>query len=202
MTELVKLKAQKREELGTGNARAVRRSGMVTAEVYGNGKDNLSVVLAENEMTKLYRQPGFTSTILEIDVDGKSYKVVPKSVQLHPLNDLVRHVDFIHLDKKEQRVDVQVKFTGKEKSIGLKRGGFLNIVKRKIELLCDINKIPQNVSFDIEELHVGSTIRAKDLTIPEGSKMLNSDNLVIASITGRKSKDDAEESPDGTSTSE
>ena len=139
MTELVKLKAQKREELGTGNARAARRSGMVTAEIYGNGKDNVSVVLAENEMTKLYRQPGFTSTILEIDVDGKSYKVVPKSVQLHPLNDLVRHVDFMHLAKKEQKVSVQIKFIGKEKSVGLKRGGFLNIVKRKIELLSDVN---------------------------------------------------------------
>ena len=194
MAELVILKAQKREILGTGSSRALRKAGMIPAEVYGNGKENLSIALSENEVTRLYRSPSFTSRILQIDVDGKSYKVLAKSAQLHPVSDLVHHVDFIHLASDKQKVSVPLLFQNMDKSIGIKRGGFFNISKRKVNLICDADKIPANIPFDLEKLKVGSSIKAHDLTIPEGSALVSSDNFFIASITGRGAKaDDAEE---------
>ena len=193
MAELVVLKAQKREILGTGSSRAARKGGMIPAEIYGSGKENVSILLHENEVTRLYRKPGFTSTILQIDIDGKSYKVLPKSVQLHPINDLVHHADFMHLASKEQKVSVPLLFSNMDKSIGIKRGGFFNISKRKVSLICDVNKIPANIEIDLEKMRIGSSVRAHDLEIPEGAKLISSDNFFIASITGRGAKDDSED---------
>ncbi len=191
MAELVVLKAQKREIVGTGSSRAARKEGMITAEIYGNGKENISIVMPENEMTRLYRKPSFTSTILQIDVDGKSYKVLPKSVQLHPVKDLVDHADFMHLASKEQKVAVPLFFSNMDKSIGIKRGGFFNISKRRVTLLCDVNKIPANIEVDLEKMRVGSSVYARDLAIPEGCTLLASGDVFIASITGR-GKDEEE----------
>jgi large subunit ribosomal protein L25 len=193
MAELVVLKAQKREILGTGSSRAIRKKGMIPAEIYGNGKENISISLPENEVTRLYRKPSFTSTIIQIDVDGKSYKVLPKSVQLHPINDLVHTADFMHLASETQRVAVPLLFSNLDKSIGIKRGGFFNISKRKVILICDVNKIPANIEFDMEKMRVGSSIRAHDLTIPDGCKLVCADNFFVASITGRGSKDETDE---------
>ncbi len=192
MAELVVLKAHKREVVGTGSSRAARKEGMITAEIYGHGKENVSIILPENEITRLYRKPSFTSTILQIDVDGKSYKVLPKSVQLHPVKDLVDHADFMHLASKEQKVSVPLSFINMDKSIGIKRGGFFNISKRKVNLICDVNKIPANIEVDLEKMRIGSAVYMNDLNIPEGSKLVSSKNLFVASITGRGAKDSDE----------
>lgn len=191
------LVAEVRKELGTGASRALRRKGMIPATLYGAGNKPISISVKENEVTKLYRRHGFTSTIIEMDIDGKSHKVLPKSVDLHPITDIVSHADFVFLEKKIQKVDVPIIFEGRERAIGVKRGGFFNIIMRKLPLFCNVDNIPLNIVLDIASMQVGDSIRANEIKLPEGCSLASKKDLVIASITGRGSKSEVEESIEG-----
>ncbi len=194
---MVILAATKRDTIGTGSARNLRREGMVPATIYGEGGTPVSVALQEKEVTKLYRRHGFTSTVIGIELDGKTHKVLPKAVQLHPITDLVNHADFVFLAKKTQKVEVPLVFEGKERAVGVKRGGFFNIIFRKITLNCPVDNIPTDVVIDVTNMPIGASIVASKLKLPAGSSLATKDSLVIASITGRGSKADAEETTEG-----
>ncbi len=194
MSAITVLKGEARNNIGTGPARELRRNGLIPATLYGNKQEPLSVSLEEKEVTKLYRKPGFTSTVIELEVAGKKYKVLPKTVDLHPITDLVRHADFVFLPTKgTQKVQVPIVYEGKEKSLGLKRGGFFNIIHRRLELTCPVNNIPSNITIDVSHMIVGSSIKAKNINLPEGCSLISKKDYVLASITGRASKNnDAE----------
>lgn len=191
------LAAKVREELGTGSARALRRKGIVPATVYGKGKDPISVAIEEKDITKLYRRKAFSSTVLELDINGKKHKVLPKSVSLHPITDIVHHADFVFLDDKVQKVDVPIVFEGKDRCLGVKRGGFFNIIMRKLPLMCDVNSIPKEIVIDVVSMVVGDSIRSESIKLPENTQLASKKNFVIASITGRGSKATEEASVTG-----
>ncbi|MDD9335013.1 MAG: 50S ribosomal protein L25/general stress protein Ctc [Rickettsiaceae bacterium] len=194
MSELLELAAEMREKFGTGVARELRRKGMVPAIVYGAGKEALAVSIEEKEITKHYRKPGFISTVIQIKVGSKTHKVLPKAVELHPITDIVRHVDFVHLEEKTQRMEVPVVYEGKERALGVKRGGFFNIIKRTITLLCDVNNIPKNINIDVTNMHIGQSLKAKSIKLPEGVQLASKNDFIMATIIGRKgSKSEDEE---------
>ncbi|MCC2647038.1 MAG: ribosomal protein L25/ral stress protein Ctc [Rickettsiaceae bacterium] len=198
MREIITLAAELRETLGTGPARALRLQGKVPAIVYGAGKKQLAIAIQEKEITKLYRKPGFSTAIIQIEVEGKKHKVLPKAVELHPTTDLVRHADFIFLGAKEQRLDVPVFFDGKERANGIKKGGFFNIIKRKVTLICPVDSIPEKIRVDVTNMAIGSSLRAGRLPIPAGCKLDMPKDAVIASITGRGGKAEAETETEAT----
>ncbi|WP_375359133.1 50S ribosomal protein L25/general stress protein Ctc [Candidatus Tisiphia endosymbiont of Neophilaenus lineatus] len=194
MSELLELAAEMREKFGTGVARELRRKGMVPAIVYGAGKEALAVSIEEKEITKHYRKPGFISTVIQIKVGSKTHKVLPKAVELHPITDIVRHVDFVHLEEKTQRMEVPVVYEGKERALGVKRGGFFNIIKRTITLLCNVNNIPKNINIDVTNMHIGQSLKAKSIKLPEGVQLASKNDFIMATIIGRKgSKSEDEE---------
>ncbi|MDX1923880.1 MAG: 50S ribosomal protein L25/general stress protein Ctc [Rickettsiaceae bacterium] len=183
------LKCEIRENSGTGGARELRKRGRVPAIVYGKGQTNISISLEEKEITKLYRKQGFKSTVLELDLDGKSYKVLPKAVELHPITELVRHADFVFLPEKGyQKVSVPILYEGKDRCIGLKRGGFFNIIHRKLELNCPVDQIPTFVEIPVAHLYIGSSIRSDSISLPEGCTLIENKSMILASITGRGGK--------------
>ncbi len=194
MSELLELAAEMRAKFGTGVARELRRKGMVPAIVYGAGKEALAVSIEEKEITKHYRKPGFISTVIQIKVGSKTHKVLPKAVELHPITDIVRHVDFVHLEEKTQRMEVPIVYEGKERALGVKRGGFFNIIKRTITLLCDVNNIPKNINIDVTNMHIGQSLKAKSIKLPEGVQLASKNDFIMATIIGRKgSKSEDEE---------
>ena len=194
MSEVLALTAVSREKFGTGEARALRKTGMVPAIIYGNDKKPLAVAITEKEITKHYRKPGFKSTVIQLEVGGKKHKVLPKAVDLHPVTDIVRHVDFVLLGNATQNVEVLIVFDGKERSIGVKRGGFFNIVRRYVMLLCPVNSIPKNVIIDVTSMLIGQSIKVTDLQLPIGCELMEKSSLIVASVIGSKGdKGDAEE---------
>ena len=192
MSEITQIAAEIRSNLGTGASRALRSNGMVPAIVYGPDKENMAIAIPEKDITKLYRKHGFTSTVIELNIDGKKHKVLPKAVYLHPIKENVDHADFVYLSKNTQKVLVPVVFEGKERSVGVKRGGFFNIIFRKLELICPVDAIPLNISIDVSNMGIGASIMSHQLKIPAGCSLSNKANVVVASITGRGSKTDNE----------
>lgn len=200
MSEVVALSAEVRESLGTGGARALRRTGMVPAVIYGAGKKHLNISVEEKEITKLYRKAGFTSSVIQLEIGEKKHKVLPQAVELHPITDIVRHVDFVYLEGKHQKVKVPLVFEGKEKSLGVKRGGFFNIVRRSLSLLCPVGDIPKNIVIDVNNMYIGQSIKAASIKLPEGCQLLDKAEAVVASITGRGGKEEATEAAAATAT--
>lgn len=179
---------EKREETGTGPARALRRRGMVPATIYGAGNKPLSVALEEKELTKYYRKPQYISRLIDIEIEGKKYRVLPKTIDLHPITEVVRHADFVFLEKKMQKMHVPIVYANKDICIGIKRGGYFNTVRRVLNILCPIDKLPRKIEIDTTNMQVGSRIKASDATLPEGAKLLENPEFVIASIIGKKGK--------------
>ncbi|HJD68056.1 MAG TPA: 50S ribosomal protein L25/general stress protein Ctc [Rickettsia endosymbiont of Bembidion lapponicum] len=186
MSEILELEAKSRNEFGTGAARALRREGRVPAIIYGAKKIPVSISLEEKEITKYYRKPAFISQLISLKIDGKQYKVLPKAVELHPVTDIVRHVDFVFLEDKTQKMEVPVVYEGKERALGVKRGGYFNIVKRRVTLLCDVNNIPRNVTIDVTNMPIATSLKSSKVKLPEGCSFTTKKEFVLATIIGRR----------------
>lgn len=193
MSEALTLAAEMREEVGTGATRALRKRGMVPATIYGPEKTPLSIAIEEKEITKYYRKPQFISQVFELEIGQKKFKVLPKTVQLHPITDIVFHADFVFLDNKTQKMAVPLVYANKENCLGVKRGGYFNTVKRTLEITCPVDSLPRKLEIDVTTFPVGTSLKAKDIELPRGAKLLCNPNLVIASITGKKGKAEEDE---------
>ena len=198
MSDTYVLEGQLRDRVGKGAARELRRNGMVPCVIYGDKKDPVSIALSYRELSKKVYGGGFFTTIATIKVDGTDYNVLPKDYQLHPVRDFIEHVDFLRVSKSTQvTVEVPVVFVNDENSVGLKRGGVLNIVRHTVEVNCPANSIPDNFEIDILEFDLGDSIKISNVDLPEGVEPTITDRdftiATIAAPAGLKS----EESEDG-----
>ncbi|ESW66632.1 50S ribosomal protein L25 [Mesorhizobium sp. LSJC268A00] len=180
------LKAEAREQVGKGSARAVRRNGKVPAVIYGDRQPPLAIALNYKDVFYKIHGGGFLTTIATIDVDGKKIQVLPKDFQLDPVKDFPVHVDFLRIGKDtEVNVDVPVHFINEDKSPGIKRGGVLNIVRHEVEFHCPANAIPEFITVDLTGADIGDSIHISAVTLPAGVKPVISDrDFTIATIAG------------------
>ena len=193
MSEALTLAAEARERAGKGASRALRREGRVPAVVYGGKEEPLGIHVEERLLRRMLGTGHFTNSIVMIEVGGKSVRTLPKDVQFHPVSDLPLHVDFLRLSKDATvEVSVPVLFVNEEASPGLKRGAVLNIVRHELELICDADKIPDDIRIDVTGLDVGDSIHISNVTLPTGSVSAITDrDFTIATIvapSGMKSE--------------
>ena len=198
----IALKAQKRDKIGTSNARRIKNQGLIPAVIYDQkGNINFSIDVKEFE-TEYFKGESLT-TIIEIELDGKKHRVIPHKIELDPVSDRPVHVDFMFCDnEKKLRVKPKLVFINQDKSPGIKKGGLLHIVLRRVEVICESEKaIPQNIEVDIAPMHLGTKIRAQDLKFPAGVKLKHKNNFLIGSLIGRgKSEDDKAVDPNAPAT--
>ena len=135
------LSAKKRDTQTTGEVNKLRLDGFIPAILYGGNKQNQKICLNKNSIKSLIGSENFLSNILNLNIDGKEEKVLPRDISFDPLSDEPIHIDFLRIVKDAKLVlEIPVRFTNSEKSPGLKKGGVLNIVRRKIELKCPAEK--------------------------------------------------------------
>ncbi len=189
----VVLKAEKREKLGSLATKKIRKEGRIPAVIYSkNGNIHLSLDVKEFEQ-EYFKGIALTS-VIELELGGKKTKVIAHKVEVDPVSDHPTHVDFLNCEEnKEIRAKPKLVFINQERSPGLKKGGFLHVVLRRVEVVCDnIKAIPEKIEIDAGSLHVSSKVRASNLVLPTGVKLAKKGNFLIASIIGRgKSDDDA-----------
>ena len=184
MSEALTLAAEARERAGKGASRALRREGRVPAVVYGGKEEPLGIHVEERLLRRMLGTGHFTNSIVMIDVGGKKVRTLPKDVHFHPVSDRPLHVDFLRLAKDATvEVSVPVLFINEEDSPGLKRGAVLNIVRHELELVCDADKIPDDIQIDVTGLDVGDSIHISNVTLPAGSVSAITDrDFTIATI--------------------
>jgi large subunit ribosomal protein L25 len=180
------LKATARARAGKGAARQARREGKVPAVIYGDGKAPETIALDYHELWRQVLKGHFTSTVFEIEIEGKKTRVIPRDLQVDPVKDQPIHVDFMRIGKDGRiRVEVPVRFVNEALSPGLKRGGVLNIVRHDIEITCPYDKIPAYFEVDLAGLEIGRSVHISAITLPEGvSPTIRDRDFTIATIAG------------------
>ncbi len=200
MVEFLTLNGSIRKDLGSANTNRLRKDGKIPAVIYGEkGKENIYISVSKKEFDKEYFKGNIEIKPIELNIDGKKYKVLTYQLDLDPVSDFPRHIDFININgKKEVKVYIPVNFLGKDKSPGLKRGGFLNILKRKIQFYVDPMNIPNCVEVNVEKSHIGDKIKITSLQLPAGLKVVDKTNFNVATITGRGKSTTEETSAEST----
>ena len=178
MVEFLTLNGSIRKDLGSSNTNRLRKEGYTPAVIYGTkGDDNLFISIAKKDFDKEYLKGNIEIKPIELTVDGKKYQVLTYQIDIDPLTDLPRHVDFINIkDKKEVKVYVPVNFIGKEKAPGL---------KRKIQLYVDPMNIPTSIDVYVDSMHIGSKIKINDVKLPDNVKVVDKTNFNVVTVTGR-----------------
>lgn len=185
-----------REQIGTGNARAVRRADMVPAVIYGGGEDPVSIQLSRNEVFKAINSGNFISKMVKLSHKGKQQFAITHDIQFHPVNDTPQHVDFYRV-KEDTIITVEVKthFVGEDICPGLKAGGTLNVVRYSIEVNCPAGSIPESIEIDLSELEMGDSVHVSGLKFPEGvtSAITDRDPTVLTVVATRGESEDEDE---------
>ena len=171
------LRAEKRDTKTSGDINKLRVNGSVPGILYGGSEQNKKVSLDKNLIKNLINSENFFSSILNLEVDGKKEKVLPRDISFDPLSDEPIHIDFLRIVKGTKlALEIPVRFINGEKSPGLKKGGVLNIVRRKIELRCPTENIPSELVVDLNNTEIGTSIKISSIKLPEN---------VIPTIQGR-----------------
>jgi large subunit ribosomal protein L25 len=184
MAESQTLKAEAREKGSKGAVRSLRREGRVPAVIYGDKKSPELITVSYKDVTALYQTGTFMSHTLDVEIGGKTERVIPRDVQFEPVRDFIIHVDFLRLGKNATIVvDVPVHFHNHEASPGLKAGGVLNIVRHEIELTCPADAIPEQIDIDLKGYAMGDSIHISAVKLPAKVKPTITDrDFTIATI--------------------
>ena len=168
----------------SGSTYSLLKKGMVPGIVYGKGTEPTKIAFDNKVLQKLMYSGSFYSKILDIDIEGKVEKILPKQLQYHPVTDSLIHFDFLRVQNDTKvTVDVAVEFLNQDTCPGLKKGGVLNLVRRDVELSCNANNIPNKLQFDLVSSEIGDSIKISNINLPEGVKPTITDrDFVVATI--------------------
>tara|TARA_B100001248_G_scaffold150986_1_gene113440 strand:- start:1543 stop:2280 length:738 start_codon:yes stop_codon:yes gene_type:complete len=171
------LKAIKRDNSSSESNNKLRSKGLVPAILYGGKEANQSISIEKKDIKNLIHTDTFLSKVLELDVEGKKEKVIPRDIAFNVVSEEPIHIDFMRIvSGKKIILEIPVKFINHPDSPGLKRGGVLNIVRRKVELRCPAENIPDEIIIDLTGTDIGTSIKISSVKLPDN---------VIPTITDR-----------------
>ena len=154
------------------------------AVIYGGEAENETISISKKLLKSLIDKENFLSNIVTLNVDGKTQNVLPREIKYHIISDEPIHVDFLRVVSGVKiRIEVPVKFINHEKSPGLKRGGVLNIVRRKVELRCPSEKIPESLVIDLDGVEIGESFKISSINLEtDVAPTIRGRDFVIATL--------------------
>ena len=178
------IEANIRDNSTKGQLNAIRDSGNVPAIIYGGKDKNQKISISKKLLKTFIEKENFFSNIITLRIDGSNQNVLPREIKYHILTDEPIHVDFLRvLPGVKIKIEVPVNFINHEKSPGLKKGGVLNIVRRKVELKCPSEKIPENLTIDLEGVDIGESFKISSVKLdPEVVPTIQGRDFVIATL--------------------
>ena len=178
------LKAIKRENTSSGANNKLRSEGLIPAILYGGKDANQNISVKKKDLENLVNSDTFLSKVLELDIDGKKEKVIPRDIAFNVVSEEPIHIDFMRIvSGKKIILEIPVKFINHPDSPGLKRGGVLNIVRRKVELKCPAENIPDEIIVDLAGTDIGTSIKISSVKLEENVFPTISDrDFVIATV--------------------
>ncbi len=198
------LKAIKRDSTSSGSNNKLRSEGLIPAILYGGKDANLNISIQKKEIKSLINSDTFLSKVLELEINGKKEKVIPRDVAFNVVSEEPIHIDFMRIvSGKKIILEIPVKFINHPDSPGLKRGGVLNIVRRKIELKCPADNIPDEIIVDLAGTDIGTSIKISSVKLDKNVVPTISDrDFVIATVASPTVIKEPEKPAEGDATAE
>jgi len=164
------ISAQRRDELGKGASRRLRRAGKVLGIVYGGDAAPQPIVLEQHILAHKLENEGFFSSILTLDLDGEQEQVVIKDLQRHPYKLFINHIDLMRVSASEKiEMNIPIHFINGESCVGVKQGGgVVSHMISEIAVLCLPGNLPEYIDLDLAALDIGDSVHLEDLILPEG----------------------------------
>ena len=178
------IQATIRDTKTKGQVNDLRGKGNVPGIVYGGEQPNEKISISTKELKNLINKENFLSNVISINLDGKEQKVLTRNIAFDTVTDEPIHFDLMRIVKGGKIIlEIPVKFINNELSPGLKRGGVLNIVRRKVELRCPAENIPTELVVDLEGLDIGTSIKISSINLPENvTPTIQGRDFVIATV--------------------
>ena len=178
------LEATIRNTKTKGEINSLRANGNLPAILYGGTEANQKISLSTKVIKLLIQKENFLSNMISINIDGKTENVLPREVTYDVITDEPIHIDLLRIIKGAKIIlEIPVKFINHEKSPGLKRGGVLNIVRRKVELKCPTEKIPDELIVDLENVDIGESFKISSIKLPENvTPTIQGRDFVVATL--------------------
>ena len=183
----MKFVAFERAKQGTGASRRLRNTGKTPGIVYGGEGQPQLIELDHNALWHALKKEAFHSSILEMDLGGKSAKVLLRDVQFHPFKQLVLHIDFQRVDAKTRlTMKVPLHYSGEEESQAVKfEQCLVNHVVNELQVSCLPADLPEFIEVDLKGLKKGTSLHLNDITLPKGVTAVvrgNATNPVLVSV--------------------
>jgi large subunit ribosomal protein L25 len=200
MAKTHEIKAQSRKDEGKGASRRLRHAGFVPAVVYGAGQEPESIQIEHNTVLLAAKQEWFFSSLLDLNVDGKTQKVLVRDWQKHPFKQLMMHMDFLRVNEKEAiRVSVPLHFLNKEISPAAKMSGVVishNLIE--IEISCLPKDLPEFIDIDLADLKPGDIIHLSKVKLPANVELVAQkldESNDVAVVTANMVQEEVEVAP-------
>ena len=198
------LKATIRESNTTGSNNKLRSQGLIPAILYGGENPNQKISIEKKAIRDIISSDNFLSKVLDLEIEGKKEKVLPREVAYHVVSEEPIHIDFMRVVAgKKIILEIPVKFINHPESPGLKRGGVLNIVRRAVELKCPAENIPGDIIIDLKGTDIGTSLKISSVKLPENvAPTITDRDFVIATVAAptiiKEPEKPAEEVAEGT----
>ena len=182
MAEII-LNVEIRDRAGTGGSRETRRQGKVPGVLYGGTTAPVNIAVKGNEFRKALYTGKLLGHLVTLQHGDEKQSVIAKAVQFHPVTDVPLHFDLYRVDEHQLiKIEVPVHFKNHETSVGLKKGGTLEVIRHTVELACPADKIPEELVIDLASHDIGDVIRISEIKLPEGVRPAMDRDFVIANL--------------------
>ena len=197
-------KALKRDNTSSGFTNKLRANGFIPAILYGGKDPNSKISIEKKIINNAINSDSFLSTVIELDIEGKKEKVIPREIAYHVVSDEPLHIDFMRIVAGSKIIlEIPVKFINHPDSPGLKRGGVLNIVRRKVELKCPAENIPDEIVIDLTGTDIGTSIKISSVKLESNVVPTITDrDFVIATVASPTVIKEPEKPAEGEATTE
>jgi large subunit ribosomal protein L25 len=177
------LNVELRDRAGTGGSRETRRAGKIPGILYGGEKAPVNVAVKSNEFRKALYTGKLLGHLVTLQYGEEKQSVIAKAIQFHPVTDEPMHFDLFRVGEHQLiKIEVPVHFKNHDISVGMKKGGSLEIVRHTVELACPADSIPEELVIDLAHHDIGDTIRISEVKLPEGVRPAQDRDFVIANL--------------------
>lgn len=182
----VPFKASRRADTGKGVARKLRATGQVPAIIYGHAREPQALQLEAHALTLLLEKHPYQSTVIALEVDGKTSNTLIREIQKHPFKKQILHVDFQELVAGEKvTVPVPIQYTGTAEGVR-HGGGLLDQVLHELEISVDPANIPHHITVDVTPLTIGHSIHAGEIALPTGCTLVTDADATVCLCSAPK----------------
>jgi large subunit ribosomal protein L25 len=181
--------------VGNGPARRLRHTGQIPAVLYGPKTESVLLSVNKSDLDLVLKKGRSGQIILNLVIqnNGETYTrpAMIKELQVHPVSRNYLHIDFYEIDM-DRKITVGVRVVTTGKSVGVERGGILQIIRRELEVECLPFEVPESIVIDITDLDMGDSVHVEDISLDGDVEFLGESNLTVVTILTPKLEEEPE----------